>query len=78
MCIEDQLEPSFITQFGAYCYKMMPFELKNAGATFRRCMRCIFRDLVGRIIEVYIDDIVVESKKTGDLVTDLMEVFAKL
>jgi hypothetical protein len=41
-------------------------------------MRRIFRDLVGRIIEVYIDDIVVESKKTGDLVTDLMEVFAKL
>jgi hypothetical protein len=41
-------------------------------------MRCVFGELIGRIIEVYIDDIVVKSKKTGDLVADLTEVFAKL
>jgi hypothetical protein len=57
---------------------MMPFWLKNAGATFQRCMRCVFGDLIGRIIEAYVDDIVVKSKKTGDLVLDLTEVFAKL
>jgi hypothetical protein len=38
MCIEDQLETSFITPFGAYCYQTMPFGLKNVGATFQRCM----------------------------------------
>jgi hypothetical protein len=41
-------------------------------------MRRVFGELIGRIIEVYIDDIVVKSKKTGDLVADLTEVFAKL
>jgi hypothetical protein len=60
MCIADQLATSFITPFGAYCYKAMPFGLKNAGATFQRCMRRVFRDLIGRNIEAYIDDIVVK------------------
>jgi hypothetical protein len=56
----------------------MPFGLKNAGATFQRCMRRVFVELIGHIIEVYINDIVVKSKKKGDLVPDLTEVFAKL
>jgi hypothetical protein len=41
-------------------------------------MRRVFRELIGRIIEAYVDDIVVKSKKTRDLVSDLTEVFAKL
>jgi hypothetical protein len=41
-------------------------------------MRRVFGDSIGRIIEAYVDDIVVKSKKTGDLVPDLTEVFAKL
>jgi hypothetical protein len=56
----------------------MPFGLKNAGATFQRCMRHVFGELIGHIIEAYVDDIVVKSRKTGDLVPDLTEVFAKL
>jgi hypothetical protein len=78
MCIADQLMTSFITPFGTYCYLTMPFMLKNASATFQRCMRCVFGELIGCIIEVYVDGIVVKSKKTGDLVPDLTEVFAKL
>jgi hypothetical protein len=78
MCIADQLATSFITPFDAYYYQTMPFGLKNAGATFQRCMRRVFGELVGRIIEAYIDDIVVKSKKMGDLVPDLTKVFAKL
>jgi hypothetical protein len=65
MRIADQLATSFITSFGAYCYQMMPFGLKNAGATFQRCMRRVFRELIGRIIEAYVDNIVVKSKKQG-------------
>jgi hypothetical protein len=68
MCIVDQLATSFITPFGAYYYQTMPFRLKNVDATFQRCMRRVFGELIGRIIEAYIDDIVVKSKKTGDLV----------
>jgi hypothetical protein len=56
----------------------MPFGLKNAGATFQWCMRRVFRELIGRIIEAYVDDIVVKSKNTGDRVPELTEVFAKL
>jgi hypothetical protein len=78
MCIADQLATSFITPFGAYCYQTMPFGLKNAGATFQRCMQRVFGELIGCITEAYIDDIVIKSKKTGDLVSDLTEVFAKL
>jgi hypothetical protein len=63
MCIADQLATSFITPFSAYCYKTMPFGLKKAGATFQRCMRCIFEELIGCIIEAYIDHIVVKSKR---------------
>jgi hypothetical protein len=78
MCIEDQLATSFITLFGAYYYQMMPFVLKKAGATFQRCMRRVFGELIGHIIEAYIDDIVVKSKRTWDLVPDLTKVFVKL
>jgi hypothetical protein len=78
MCIAEKLATSFITPFGAYCYQTMPFGLKNAGATFQRCTRRVFGELIGHIIEAYVDDIVVKSKKIGDLVPDLAEVFAKL
>jgi hypothetical protein len=78
MCIADQLATSFVTSFGAYYYQTMPFGLKNTGATIQRCMRCVFGELIGRIIEAYVDDIVIKSKKTGDLVPDLTEVFTKL
>jgi hypothetical protein len=78
MCITNQLATSFITPFGAYCYKTMPFGLKNAGATFQRCMRRVFGELIQRIIKAYINNIVVKLRKTGDLVPNLTEVFAKL
>jgi hypothetical protein len=41
-------------------------------------MRRVFGELIGRIIEAYVDDIIVKSKMTGDMVPDLTEVFAKL
>jgi hypothetical protein len=78
MCVADQLATSFITSFDAYCYQTMPFGLKNVGATFQRCMRRVFGEMIDRIIEAYVDDIVVKPKRTGDLVPDLTEVFARL
>ena len=60
----DQLTTSFINPFGSICYVTMPFGLKNAGATYQRCMLKCFRDLIGRTIEAYVDDIKVKSKST--------------
>ena len=67
----DQLVTSFITLFGSFCYVMMPFGLKNTGATYQRCMLKCFGDLIGRTVEAYVDDIGVKSKWTDQLVDDL-------
>jgi hypothetical protein len=40
----DQLATSFITPFGMFCYVTMPFGLRNAGATYQRCMQHVFGD----------------------------------
>ena len=74
----DQLATSFITPFGSFCYISMPFGLKNAGATYQRCMLNCFGDLIGRIVEAYVDDIVVKTKRANHLVADLEQTFAKL
>ena len=64
--------------FGPYCYVKMPFGLKNAGATFQRCMLKCFGDLIGRIVEAYVDDIVVKSKKGDQLLSNLELAFERL
>ena len=74
----DQLMTSFITPLGSYCYVSMSFGLKNAGATYQRCMLKYFRDLIGRTIEAYVDDIVVKSKRTNQLIADLEQIFTRL
>ena len=62
MAPTDEEKTAFITPHDLYCYKVMPFGLKNVGATYQRLMTKIFKPLVGRTVEVYIDDIVVKSK----------------
>jgi len=46
----------------------MPFELRNAGATYQRCMLHVFGEHIGSTVEACVDDIVVKSKKQGDLI----------
>jgi hypothetical protein len=67
----DQLATSFITPFGMFCYVTMPFGLRNAGATYQRCMQHVFGDHIRRTVEAYVDDIVVKTRKADDLVGDL-------
>nr|CAN82803.1 hypothetical protein VITISV_024865 [Vitis vinifera] len=73
----DQIT-AFITPHGLYCYKVMPFGLKNTGTTYQRLMTKIFKPLVGRTVEVYVDDIVVKSKTQGEHALHLQEVFQLL
>jgi hypothetical protein len=74
----DQLATSFITPFGMYCYVTMPFGLRNVGATYQRCMQHVFGDHIGQNVEAYMDDIVVQTRKADDLVSDLNIVFGCL
>jgi hypothetical protein len=67
----DQLATSFITPFGMYCYTTMPFGLRNAGATYQRCMNHVFGEHIGRTVEAYVDDIIVKTRKASDLLSDL-------
>src|SRR5881394_218206 len=74
----DCIKTSFITPFGAYCYITMPFDLKNAGATYQRAMQRCLHDQLGRNVEAYVDDIVIKSRVKEDLISDLSETFTIL
>jgi hypothetical protein len=71
----NQLATSFITPFGMYCYVTMPFGLRNAGATYQRCMNHVFGEHIGRTVEAYVDDIVVKTRKASDHLSDLETTF---
>jgi hypothetical protein len=71
----DQLATSFITPFGMYYYTTMPFGLRNAGATYQRCMNHVFGEHIDRMVEAYVDDIVVKTRKASDLLSDLETTF---
>jgi hypothetical protein len=75
MAEEDQEKTSFITDRGLYCYKVMPFGLKNAGATYQRLVNRMFEKQMGQNVEVYVDDMLVKSVKAPDHVSDLKETF---
>ena len=50
---------------GLFEYLVMTFGLKNVGATYQRAMNYIYHDLIGKLVEIYIDDVVVKSTSTG-------------
>ncbi|PKA47760.1 putative mitochondrial protein [Apostasia shenzhenica] len=73
MAKEDEEKTAFITDFGTYCYNVMPFGLKNAGATYQRMIDAVFKDQRGRNLEAYVDDILVKSKSMERHLSDLRE-----
>ena len=54
MALEDKEKTSFITPWGTYCYKVMPFGLKNAGATYQQAATTLLHDLIHKEVEVYV------------------------
>ena len=78
MTEEDQEKTVFITSQGLYCYRVMPFGLKNAGATYQRLVNQMFSEQIGRNMEVYIDDMLVKNKEAESHLDDLKETFETL
>ena len=68
---EDQKKTSFVTSQGLFFYKVMPFGLKNAGATYQRLMNKMFAYQIGRNVQVYVDDMLVKSLRKNDHLNDL-------
>jgi hypothetical protein len=75
---EDQEKTAFVTPFGAYCYMTMSFGLKNAGATYQRAIQACFKEQLNKNVEAYVDDMVVKTRNSSTLITDLEETFASL
>ena len=71
----NQEKISFVTSQGLFCYKVMPFGLKNAGATYQRPVNRMFIQQIGQNVEIHIDDMLVKSKKEGCHLDDLQETF---
>nr|AAM08865.1 Putative retroelement [Oryza sativa Japonica Group] len=62
---------------GLFEWVVMTFGLKRAGATYQRAMNYIFHDLIGWLVEVYVDDVVVKSKEIENHIANLRKVFER-
>jgi hypothetical protein len=75
---EDQSKTSFITPFGAYCYKTMSFGLKNARATYQQAIQTCLCEQIGKNAEAYVDDVVVKAKNLDTRIDELKQTFENL
>ena len=78
MAEENQEKTVFITSQGLYCYKVMPFGLKNIGTTYQRLVNKMFSKQIGRNMEMYVDDMLVKSKEKLAYLDNLKETFTTL
>ena len=69
----DQEKTSFVTSQGLFCYKVMSFGLKNIGTTYQRLMNKMFANQIERNVQVYVDDMLVKSRREDDHLEDLKE-----
>ena len=72
---ENRKKTAFITPLGIYCYKVMLFGLKNADANYQQMVTKMFKDQIGKTMEIYIDDMVVKRKLSQNHLEDLTETF---
>ncbi|CAL2232523.1 unnamed protein product [Prunus armeniaca] len=80
MAEEDIHKTAFMCpgHIGAFEYTVMPFGLRNAGATYQRAMNSVFHDMIGHSLEVYIDDVVIKSPEEGNHMTNLRRAFLRM
>jgi ribonuclease HI len=78
MVEQDKKKTTFVTSWGTYCYRVMPFGLKNAGATYQREMVTLFHDMMHKEIDVYVDDMIAKSKDEENHIPALKKLFERL
>ena len=78
MAPEDMEKTSFITEWGTYCYRVMPFRLKNARAIYQRASTTLFHDMMHRDVKVYVDDMIVKSQNRSDHLAALERFFERI
>ena len=78
MALEDMEKTSFITKWGTYCYRIIPFRLKNERATYQRAITTLFHDMMHRDVEVYVDDMIVKSRDRADHLAALQRFFERI
>ena len=77
MAPEDMEKTTFITPWGTFCYKVMPFSLKNAGATYQRTMVTLFHDMMHREFKVYVDDMIAKSQTEEEHLVNFQKLFER-
>ena len=75
---ESKVKTDFVCAEGLFSFKVMPFGLKNAPATFQRLMGIALGELKGKICFVYLDDIIIYSQNRDRHFQDLQAVLDKL
>ena len=76
MAKDDKEKTTFMTESGNYYFRVMPFELRNAGATYQGMTNKVYnKELLGDILEVYMDDMIVKSKQEIDHAAHLKRLF---
>ena len=75
LALDNQEKTTFVTPIRNYHYKVMSFDLKNAGSIYQRMMTRMFESQLGKNIEIYIDDMVVKSKMVSEHLGDLQAIF---
>jgi hypothetical protein len=75
---DNKDKTAFITPHGIYYYKVMTFGLKNARATYQKAIQKCLKLQIGKNVEAYVDDVVVQTTEEDKLITDLIETFANL
>ena len=78
MAPEDMDKTSFITEWSTYCYRVMPFGLKNTGATYQRAATTLFHDMMHKDVEVYVDDMILKSRDKVDHLVALQRFFERI
>ncbi|RDX86766.1 Retrovirus-related Pol polyprotein from transposon 17.6, partial [Mucuna pruriens] len=77
MALEDMEKTTIITLWGTFCYKVTPFGLKNAGATYQYAMVALFHDMMHKEIEIYVDDMIAKSRIEKEHINNLQKLFGR-